>query len=282
MFIATRNKTRDYIMPGFATLFRNLIVTMREAEINNSSYKIYWNRKKVTQELPRSGSNNIDDFILPDFNTLFKNDIAIDNIPKNSIEVYDWKLKIFDEDDLCGLNKNLVFQLINACMYEGGKYNIQTKYPNYTHMIPKNIKEKYCNCINKLIPSDEVSNIVNNIYKNFDNNTISLIIRSWPEDKNRQKLFDFNIYIKYIKNNHSNKSIFFSTDDVKYLNILKSKINNKIIYYNNTKTYKDIYQTTLVILYLMSKTKEIIGSRYSNFPEFGWWMSNCESKLVLF
>ena len=59
------------------------------------------------------------------------------------------------------------------------------------------------------------------------------------------------------------------------------KCDNEIIFYDNEKTYTDIYQSCLIKLLLMSKTKVIIGSQYSNFPEFGWWLSNCKNKLII-
>jgi len=285
LYIAIRQKQYDYVMPGWGTILRNLLSVMRMAKINNSQYKIYWKRN-VNKKLPREKNNNINDFVLPDFNIFFKNDIAINNIPTNTTTYSSWKLLVFDEDiDNDDDNNKMIELYINACAYEGGKYNIQKQVPNYTEKIPETIKIKYCKCLNELILSDEIKNDIDLFYeKNFDENTISLILRTWPEDTNRAKMFNLDIITSYINKYHRHNNIFLSVDcnHNSFIEIFKKKCKNYIFYNNMPEdTYKNIYKKALCNMYLAAKTKFIIGSKHSNYPEFCWWLSNCESKLTI-
>lgn len=283
MYIAIRQKQYDYVMPGWATLLRNLLSTMRTAKLNNSEYKIFWKRN-VNKNLPREQTCAIDDFTLPDFSIFFKNDITIDHIPENAKTYSSWKLLTFDEDfdNNNKNNKETIELLINACI---SMYDIQTQIPDYTEKIPNSIKNKYCECLNELILSDEMENEINTFYKNnFDNNTISLIVRTWPEDVNRRKWYVLDEFTSYINKFHKNSKIFISVDveHEPFIQLLKQKCNNEIFYNDmSEKTYIDIYKKALINMYLASRTKYIIGSKHSNYPEFCWWLSNCKSKLTI-
>ncbi len=283
MYIAGRQLNYDYVMPGWATILRNLMTTIRTAKNNNAEYKIYWERK-VSKILPRDNNNNITDFTLPAFNIFFKNNIAINYIPNDSNIISTWNLNVFEEDICENFSKEYLHDLLNACKYEGGKYNIQKQLPDYTNMIPINIKEKYCECLNELELNDDILNSINNFYNNnFDETTISLIIRTWPEDKNRAKMFILDEFTSYINKYYKKNKIFISvdTDPNLFIDLFKQKCSNNIFFYNTYDTnYIDIYKKALINLYLASKTYVIIGSRHSNYPEFCWWLSNCKSKFI--
>jgi hypothetical protein len=125
---------------------------------------------------------------------------------------------------------------------------------------------------------DDIINKVNDFkIKNFNENTISIGIRSWDrnisihsykniskksreKESRRHESFDLNIYIKFMEDNPNN-NFFIACDNVKYINILKDKFPNKIICYDKNNNFIDDF----IELLLLSHNKKFMYTKNSSF-----------------
>ena len=172
-----------------------------------------------------------------------------------------------------------IYSLLNSCRFSL-RENIQ-RDENYVNEIPLHIKNKYIECFNELIPSDKILKIVNNISKNFTEKTISISIRSWPDAPERQYLFNINDFINKMKKYDNSYNFFISSDDINYIDKLKSLFKDRIIYYIKGDDTITSFHISYINILLLSKNNVIIGSIYSNYPEVAWWLSDCKSKLII-
>lgn len=144
--------------------------------------------------------------------------------------------------------------------------------------IPEEIKKSYIECFNKLKIEESILESVKKFSKSFDDDTISVHIRTWHDDGPRnEKLFDMNKVISLMEE-YNGHNFFVSTDYYPAINHIKEKFgNDKIISYNHTNENIDC----LIEMLLLSKNKVLIGSPISTFSEIAWWFSGCKSEVKI-
>ena len=129
---------------------------------------------------------------------------------------------------------------------------------------------------------DELQQKVDTFSKQFDENTISVHIRSWcrPNEQSRANI----LFIEGIEKfelemmKYSNATFFLSTDsqDVKHYFSNKSLLKDKIFVFprttslENSRSLQTGIQEDLIELYLLSKNKVLIGSFNSTYSEVAW------------
>lgn len=155
------------------------------------------------------------------------------------------------------------------------------------------IKDDYLKYFEYLIPTLELQTKINEFSKKFDENTISVHIRSWSRanEKSRQiRLFQNGLQrFENEMEKHNGKKFFLSTDSshVKDYFLNKSKLKDRVICYNretNLDISRDIpegIQEDLIELYLLSKNKTIIGTYNSTFTEVAWWLGGCTKNITI-
>ena len=248
----------SYHGSGPCNRIKSLISAMR---LNNNC-KIIW---------PRNSYANCS------FNDLFKNRIVYSSpgkITRNNIRKIfgknyyaHWRFIILPEDNI--------------------NYNIDFMYND----IPEKIRKVFLDKIKILKPIDYILNNVNSFSKNFDDNTVSVSIRSWKPDitintraNKRSKTFDLGLYIEAMENMNNVSNFFVTTDSNKIIDELNNIFPNKIIFFpsRNFKGDKSVkgLQDAFVDLYLGGKNKRLIVSNPSSFSELQWWFGDCKSEVT--
>jgi hypothetical protein len=172
---------------------------------------------------------------------------------------------IFNCNQLIGDN---IFQKINSCKHN--ELILISCYP-------------MCNMekINNLfIPTDEITEKINNITSEFSSHTIGIHIRrtdNLDAIKNSPTELFINIMENEIKKDY-HTNFYLATDDSEIKNEIKDKFKNRIITYNKMVDRDSLegMKDAVVELYALSKTKKIIGSYASSFSQTAALIGNTE------
>lgn len=243
----------SYHTGGLCNRLKCLLSTMRLS----NNYKIIWPRNYLTR---------------CSFNDLFANDIELkDEKIKNKKYVKEnlrknwngsWRFLILPEDKI--------------------DYRIDFMYDK----TPLHLKNIYLEKIKILKPIKYVSEKVKNFSKNFDDNTVTVSIRSWRDFSPRKKNFNINLFIDSMKKMKNVSNFFVTSDDINIIKKLEYDFPNQIIKYPNrtfkgdSKTIKGM-QDILIDLLLGGKNKRMIVSSTSTFSELQWWFGNCTSDIII-
>jgi hypothetical protein len=198
------------------------------------------------------------------------------NDKKNKVIRSSWRFEVFPDE----LPEN--FSIIDDKIEKifGKKFNPiipQGKTIDFEYeRIPFKLKESYIKCFDKLKINKNILKSVEQFSNNFDDNTVSVHIRTWHDDMGRnEKLFDMNKFLD-IMSEYSGCKFFVSTDYYPAIEYLKDEIGeDKIINYPHTNENLDCF----VEMLLLSKNKVLIGSPISTFTEVAWWFSECKSDV---
>lgn len=144
--------------------------------------------------------------------------------------------------------------------------------------IPEEIKKSYIECFNKLKIEESILESVEKFSKSFDDDTISVHIRTWHDDPPRnQKLFDMNKVFSLMKE-YKDSNFFVTSDSMSAINYLKQEFGeNRILTYPHSNENLDCF----IEILLLSKNKVLIGSPISTFSEMAWWFSGCKSEVKI-
>jgi hypothetical protein len=152
--------------------------------------------------------------------------------------------------------------------------------------IPFSIRHDYLSYVDRLIPSRYVREQVNTFSKAFDDRTISLSIRSWPEeDIRRENLFRIeNVY--RVIDTYNTANFFVSSDADWIVNMLIRKYGQRILSFPKRKAGRGRKSRTgmqdiLVDLLLLSRNKHLVASYFSTFSELAWWFGGCKAKVEI-
>ena len=203
---------------------------------------------------------------------------------KNNIYRNSWRFAIFDTDKnldkIINNNFSLMFPDFNDHLFFQNYNNNNIDFI-YRPDLFNNIYEEYSNLFNELIIKDDILEKINNIYKQFNENTISVHLRSWVDDKERQKEFDINkFYNKIDEFNNSVNNFFISSDDINLCYQIKKKYENKIIIHDTY--YENPLIKDFIDLILLSKNNIIIGTYISTFTEMAYIINyNFNKKIII-
>jgi len=166
-------------------------------------------------------------------------------------------------------------------LYQSG-HDIDFEYER----IPFSIRNDYLKYVDRLSPLRYVREQVNTFSKAFDDGTISLSIRSWPEeDMRKDGLFRIeNVYRLVDKYNTAN--FFVSSDADWIVNKLILKYGGRILFHPKRKvaggrTSSTGMQDILIDLLLLSRNKHLVASYFSTFSELAWWFGGCKAKVEI-
>ena len=248
---------------GLCNRIKSLLSAMRIAEFNkDSEVKVDWPFTAAVGECH--------------FTDLFENENMIirrpDYPPGATIYSF-WRFAILPSDPLP----------INFSDGNGVRYNNTQRHTGHTHTdkegrnidlefdrIPEEIRLEYLKQLK------------------FNNNTVSVQIRSWNDDPIKQKLFNINDFYK-LMDSMENNNFFVTADTPEIIEKMKKRYGDKIITrenYKETMGHRERGQKQGVIdamidLLLLSKNKTLIGTYVSTFSEMSWWFSNCKQKTYI-
>ena len=267
---------------GLSNRIKSLVSCIRYSQKHNTNYYVYW------KALNSYKTNN--HILNCSFYKLFSNKIEITYIDKKS-KIYSSHCLMIENDD--NIPKNFCnFQ--SKCSKKftpNDKFgrNIDFAY----NKIPHSIKNDYINAFHILKPIPELVSRINDFSKNkFDENTISVHIRSWnrPNEGSRRKpLFNMQLFENKMKQYNKKYKFFLATDSqtVKYCFNNSPVFKDRIITYprktnlNKSRSNPKGIQEDLIELYLLSKNKIMIGSHFSTFSEVAWWLGDCPKDITI-
>ena len=146
-----------------------------------------------------------------------------------------------------------------------------------------NIYIDYAHIFNSLkIKDDIVQRIQQFIQQNFNENTISIHIRSWIDCPSRANSFDINkFYNKIEEFNNGINTFFISCDNKSICYNIKQKFGNKIIIYESHDQFLSVVNDFIELM-LLSKNNILIGTYISTFTELAYIINyNINKKLII-
>ena len=190
-----------------------------------------------------------------------------------------WRFEVLDSDNLPE-NFSLIDDKIKSLF--GRKFNpvvesgrsIDFEYGR----TPENLRNDYLKCFDKLKINENILESVDSFSSKFDDNTVSVHIRTWHDDPPRnQKLFDMTKVLSLMKE-YKDSNFFVTSDSMSAINYLKQEFGeNRIVTYPHTNENLDCF----IEILLLSKNKVLIGSPISTFSEMAWWFSGCKSEVKI-
>jgi hypothetical protein len=160
---------------------------------------------------------------------------------------------------------------------------------NWGNHIPEELKKKHVGIISKLKPVKYIRDNVERFSKLFDDDTITVSIRTWkdvPRTRNTKgKTFSIDSLYSYLDTYNTNK-FFITCDDENTFNEILKKYGDRILYTEKRTTFGDYrtkegIQDALIDLYLSGKNKKILLSYGSSFGELQWWFGGGVSQITM-
>jgi hypothetical protein len=154
--------------------------------------------------------------------------------------------------------------------------------------IPTSIRKDYMHYINKLIPSKNIQNIINNNTERIGQNTLGVHVRrrDFLIDPLRNSGTDRKFFqcIDRYCDDCIETMIFLATDCPETQQRFLKRYGNRLITYSKSSydryNTKGIHDAT-VDLFLLAKSEHIIGSYLSTFTEMAWWLGQCKAKVKI-
>ena len=264
---------------GLCNRLKSLLSVMRIADLKNEEAKVDW----PIGEGSIGGCH---------FTDLFDNKnmvIRHPNYPSDTVIYNSWRFTILPNDP------------IPPNFFQGGvRYNNNIKFNGFSHnnngrhidlefnRIPEEIRQSYLKQIKKIKIKNSIIQQVNNFAEKFNDNTVSVQIRSWNDDPVKQKLFNIDDFYN-LMDSMENNNFFVTADTPEIVEKMKEKYGDKIITrenYKETMGHRERGQKQGVIdamidLLLLSKNKTLIGTYISTFSEMSWWFSECKQKTFI-
>ena len=166
-----------------------------------------------------------------------------------------------------------------ASRISAGKY-IDFEYDR----IPWTVRNDFLRYFSALVPIESIKKEVEKFSTEFDDNTISISIRSWADsyDKARSRFFSIeNVYRILDKEGQSSFFVVCDSEDV--LNHIIRRYGRRVISYPHRKIHDRLsrrgVQEALIVLLLLSKNKRFIVSTHTTFPEVAWWLGGCRARI---
>ena len=225
------------------------------------------------------------------FNALFENDFEIESVPDGADTRFNWRWLVKDTDDIsigfAKENKSYENNKLRKKIEENEGRNIDFEYER----IPQSVINDYVKQVVKLQPVEYIRNEVATFCNEyFDENTISVQMRSWADDARRSKMFNIESYFEYM--DKYDGDFFVSADHQSCINRLKERYPNRIIEYpkrgdgdyspgTSYMATKEASQDAIIEMYLLGCNPIILGSYLSSYVEVGWVFGECKSKVII-
>jgi len=225
------------------------------------------------------------------FNSLFDNDFEISSVPDGADTRFNWRWLVKEDDDISDgfavETKEYDNNKLRKKVEENNGRNIDFEYER----IPQSILDDYVAQVQKLKPVEYIQTEVETFSKNnFDENTVSVQMRSWADDPRRAPMFDINKYFEHLDNYEGN--FFVSADHQSCIDKLKERYPNRIIEYpkrgagdyspgTSYMSTKEASQDAITEMYLLGRNPVIVGSYLSSYVEVGWFFGECKGKVTI-
>lgn len=267
---------------GMGNRLKSLLSIMRMTD----NYMVYWPKNRFGfAKFSDLFVNDFEVIKLPIFSNIFiaRNKLIFN--PKIRFSPY---FKILDSDKIdYGFAPALYDQKKGKKSEINGGKSIDFQY----NRIPKNIQDSYCEEVKKLKPIKYIQDEVTSFYKkSFNENTISVQIRTWKDETRRQGMFSKDEYFKHL-DKLPNNNFFISSDDQEIVDEIMNRYPGRAFFYpKRISNYEpgsqdsksiEFQQDSLIDMLLLGKASLIIGSHLSSFVECAWWFGLCKPRVVI-
>ena len=238
----------------------------------NEEVRVYW------QPLP--GTLNCR------FSDLFIDDLEIyPPFPDSSRFMNAWRLVVLPDDDI----PDGFDQITARCPVPFNEKTADGRHIDFAyHRIPGTLRDIYRGFLSRLTVLPSLCDRVEEFASQFDEDTVSVQIRSWPDDPERRRsLFNINRFVQELDRLPSSAGIFLSADTDDVVKFLTDRYHGRIMTCERSTARIDSryapmgVQEDLVELLLLARNKKLIGSYISTFTEVAWWLGGCQADVVI-
>jgi len=235
---------------------------------------------KVIWPINRFGNNS--------FNDLFENDIEVNTIPNGATEHFSPYLLLLDDD---GIEEGFATEFLDIKSGKNKAINNGKSIDFQYNRIPQNVIDSIVPIVKSLTPIKYIRNTVDTYAaENFDENTVSIQIRTWKDDARRAPMFKKENYFK-LMDQMPDKNFFVTADDQGIINEFADRYPGRVNYFQkrilnyepggSDCSKKEFGQDNLIDMLLLAKNIEIIGSHLSSFVECAWWFGGGRAKVTI-
>jgi len=267
---------------GMGNRLKSLLSIMRMTD----NYMVYWPKNRFGHaKFSDLFVNDFEVVKFPFFSNIFIASTKLIYKPKIRFSPY---LKVLDYDEIdYGFAPGLYDQKKGKTSEINNGKSIDFQY----HRIPKKIQDNYIEQVKKLVPIKYIQDKVTRFYKkSFNENTVSIQIRTWKDETRRQGMFNKDEYFEHF-DKLPNNNFFISSDDQEIVDeIIDCYPGRAFFYPKRIRNYEpgsqdsksiEFQQDSLIDMLLLGKTSLIIGSHLSSFVECAWWLGQCKSKVTI-
>jgi hypothetical protein len=253
---------------GLCNRLKSLLSAMRVAERLSRSVAIYWPENNLVNcRFSDLFDNSL--FEIPSANGRLK----IRSNEEKYCVVDTWRLLTFPGE----LPANFAREYPST---RGGE--IDGEYGR----IPVSTRNAYLGYVRQLSPAATIQARVDAFAKLFNDRTVSVSVRSWPEHRLRaETLFRIeNVFAAMDR--HEGAEFFVSADSEEVMQQLLARYGRRILRCpkqtsDGDRNTRAGMQEILIDLLLLSKNRHLIASAYSTFPEVAWWLGGCMADVEI-
>jgi len=266
---------------GLCNRIKSLLSAMRIAE--------YMNDNEVRVDWPKGRPGIVSDCC---FNDIFENENMVirgPDYPLGAVTYNLWRFAVMPDDPI-------PFEFSDG---SGIRYYDRKKFDRHSHTradgknidgefdrIPEEVRQKYLKHISTLKVRKEILYEVDMFSKKFDDNTVSVQIRSWNDDPYKRTFFDISDFYQ-VMDSMPAETIFFVTADVPdIVDVLTERYGDRILVRSTNvvmgvRDNKEGIINAMIDLLLLSKNNTLIGTYITTFTELAWWFNGCKSKVII-
>jgi hypothetical protein len=154
--------------------------------------------------------------------------------------------------------------------------------------IPNLICEEYLKYINQLIPNKDIQLVVDENSQRIGRDALGVHVRrgDFLKDPLRRSGTDLKFFQRVDRylDDCAEGMIFLATDCPATQQSFKDRYGKRIVTHSKRsydRSSKIGVQDAMVDLFLLAKSKYIVGSYLSTFTEMAWWLGQCKAKVEI-
>jgi len=266
---------------GISNRLKIMVSLMRLAKKTKSNFYFYWPKNKLCnlefQDLFEKMNGEITKEeakkVLESKNKKYYGDnLNLFDFPNKEKVIFSGWRFIFQTKDIIPLSKDVLFK---------GQKNLDYEFFN----TPLELREELSCLLRNFKPLPPLMKKIKE-FSEKENISQAIGIHMRRGDfKEAQEISSDKRFLKKIQEileKDPKVRFFLCTDSKESEKLLKKDFGEKIITYPKKefdRLKKEFLQEGLIELFLLSKTKRIIGSYLSSYTEMAWWLGGCKAKI---
>jgi hypothetical protein len=257
---------------GLGNRMKSIVSAMRL----DNDYRVHWTKNKD---------------LTCEFSDLFLNDIEVKTVPTGAKMYPSWRLAVLDTDPI----PNGFTKVTADRDMAGNKFsftcprlrNIDLEFSR----IPPAVRTECVNKFSNLIINPEILEKAEKFSSNFNDETISVHIRSWSDDIERKDSFhrleSFFASVKSNLINTTDGNIYLTSDSDYVKNLFKTRYGNRVLIYDRktdiatSRFHSEGIKEDFIEMLLLSKNNKIIGTYLSTYTEVAWWLGGAKAEVEI-